>query len=106
MTTKGSRPTTGSAWLEQLRSNDKRVAHHARMFLGGLGPSEGWMLKDLVAGTWVEADYIRFWATVGLTRLGSEASPAADRIRVLLTDPYPAVRSTVARALLHVIPAG
>ena len=95
---------TGADWLAQLKSNDQRVAHDARLFLGGLGPSESWMLDDLVAGTHASDDYTRFWAATALKRLGTTALPAAQQIRLLLDDPYPAVRQVAADSVLSVTP--
>jgi HEAT repeat protein len=96
---------SGADWIAQLRDPDDGVAHSARLFLGGPVSEQPWMLPDLVEGTHSDDDYVRFWATIALVRLGTAAAPAGQRLRELLSDPDPAVRGAAVWAAFDVLPA-
>ena len=95
---------SGASWLAQLRSPDERIAHEARLFLGGLTPSDAWMLDDFLDGSTSGDGYIRFWSAVAAHGCAVEHSGLARRMADLLGDPSPSVRSVAAQTLIIAAP--
>lgn len=60
---------SATQWLDAIDSTNERLAHEARLRLGGLGPADAWMTAQLSAGVDVGDSLRRFWSIVGLSAL-------------------------------------
>ncbi len=77
---------TVTQWLDQLRSPDERAAQRAVLKLGGLEPTDAWMVPDLMTALDDRDPKRRFWALTALgclarTRsLGNHAAVVTARV--------------------------
>lgn len=97
---------SATQWLEDVDSTNARLAHDARLRLGGLGPADGWMAVQLAAGVDVGDQRRRFWSIIGLSSLarsnalGAEARTICWRlISVATSDPTFGNRQAALQAL-------
>lgn len=97
---------SATQWLEDVDSTNERLAHEARLRLGGLGPADAWMAAQLAAGVDVGDQRRRFWSIIGLSSLarsnalGPEARTVCWRlISVASSDPDVGNRQAALTAL-------
>ncbi len=97
---------SATQWLEDVESTNERLAHDARLRLGGLGPADAWMTAQLAAGVDFGDQRRRFWSIVGLSSLarsnalGPEARTICWRlISVATSDPALGNRQAALTAL-------